>query len=69
MVARATTYSGKVARIVHVFSEEALAVNAEHCKKWKKTRKKICTRMSTRTITSPCKQYEKLYCKADQERT
>lgn len=31
MVARATTYSGKVARIVHVFSEEALAEYAAHC--------------------------------------
>lgn len=32
MVARATTYSGNVVRIVHVFSEEALAEYAEHCK-------------------------------------
>lgn len=40
MVARATTYSGKVVRIVHVFSEEALAEYAEHCEKWDKTRKK-----------------------------
>lgn len=32
MVARATTYSGKVVRIVQVFSEAALAVNAEHYK-------------------------------------
>lgn len=31
IVARATTYSGKVVRIVHVFSDEALAVYAEHC--------------------------------------
>ena len=29
-MARATTYSGKVVRIVHVFSDEAFAVNAEH---------------------------------------
>jgi len=50
MVARATTYSGKVVRIVHVFSDEALAEYAEHCKKWKKTREKNCTRMRTRTI-------------------
>jgi hypothetical protein len=50
MVARATTYSGKVVRIVHVFSEEALAEYAEHCKKWDKTREKICTRMRKRII-------------------
>jgi hypothetical protein len=31
IVARATTYSGKVVRIVHVFSDVGLAVNAEHC--------------------------------------
>lgn len=30
IVARATTYSGNVVRIVHVFSDEALVVNAEH---------------------------------------
>lgn len=30
IVARATTYSGKVARIVQVVSEEALAEYAEH---------------------------------------
>lgn len=36
MVARATTYSGKVARIVHVFSDEALAEYAEH---WKREQK------------------------------
>lgn len=30
IVARATTYSGKVVRIVHVFSDEAFAVYAEH---------------------------------------
>lgn len=35
MVARATTYSGKVARIVHVVSAEGLAEYAEH---WKSTR-------------------------------
>lgn len=29
-VARATTYSGKVVRIVHVVSDEGLAVYAEH---------------------------------------
>ena len=50
IVARATTYSGKVVRIVHVFSDEALAEYAEHCKKWKKTQEKNCTRMRTRTI-------------------
>lgn len=32
MVARATTYSGKVVRIVHVFSDESLAEYAEHCR-------------------------------------
>ena len=32
MVARATIYSGKLARIVHVVSDEALAEYAEHCK-------------------------------------
>ena len=32
MVARATTYSGKVARMVHVVSDEALAEYAEHWK-------------------------------------
>ena len=32
IVARATTYSGNVTRIVHVFSEEAFARYAEHCK-------------------------------------
>jgi hypothetical protein len=37
-------------RIVHVFSEEALAEYAEHCKKWDKTREKICTRMRKRII-------------------
>jgi hypothetical protein len=31
IVARATTYSGKVARIVQVFSDEGLAEYAEHC--------------------------------------
>lgn len=31
IVARATTYSGKVERIVQVVSEEALAAYAEHC--------------------------------------
>lgn len=30
IVARATTYSGKVARMVHVVSDEALAEYAEH---------------------------------------
>lgn len=35
IVARATTYSGKVVRIVHVVSEEALAEYAEHYRKWK----------------------------------
>lgn len=34
MVARATTYSGNVVRIVHVFSEEELAEYAEHCTEW-----------------------------------
>jgi len=29
-VARATTYSGKVVRMVQVFSDEGLAVYAEH---------------------------------------
>lgn len=37
MVARATTYSGKVARMVHVVSDEALAVYAEHCKMTEET--------------------------------
>jgi hypothetical protein len=32
IVARATTYSGNVARMVQVFSEEAFARYAEHCK-------------------------------------
>lgn len=32
MVARATTYSGKVARMVHVVSAEGLAAYAEHWK-------------------------------------
>lgn len=31
IVARATTYSGNVVRMVHVFSDAALAVYAEHC--------------------------------------
>lgn len=31
IVARATTYSGKVDRMVHVFSDEGLAEYAEHC--------------------------------------
>jgi hypothetical protein len=31
IVARATTYSGNVARMVQVFSEEAFARYAEHC--------------------------------------
>jgi len=30
-VARATTYSGKVVRMVHVFSDAGLAEYAEHC--------------------------------------
>lgn len=30
IVASATTYSGKVVRMVHVFSDEGLAENAEH---------------------------------------
>jgi hypothetical protein len=31
IVARTTTYSGNVARMVQVFSEEAFARYAEHC--------------------------------------
>jgi len=31
IVARATIYSGKVDRMVHVFSDEGLAEYAEHC--------------------------------------
>lgn len=31
IVARATTYSGKVVRIVHVFCEDAFAKDAAHC--------------------------------------
>ena len=30
IVASATTYSGKVVRMVHVFSDDALAEQAEH---------------------------------------
>lgn len=33
IVARATTYSGKVVRIVHVFSDVSFAKYAEHCRK------------------------------------
>ena len=42
MVASATTYSGKVARMVHVFSDEGLAKYAEHCyqDKWKNRNEK-----------------------------
>jgi len=36
IVARATIYSGKVARIVHVFSDEGLAEYAEH---WTKNKR------------------------------
>lgn len=38
IVARATTYSGKVVRIVHVFSDEGEAAKAEHCKQKRKKR-------------------------------
>lgn len=32
IVARATTYSGKVARCVQVVSDDEFPTNAEHCK-------------------------------------
>jgi hypothetical protein len=42
IVARATTYSGKVDRMVHVFSDEGLAEYAEHCEV-QRTKNKMST--------------------------
>lgn len=47
MVARATTYSGKVVRMVHVFFDASLAVYAAHCR-YKRSRRQS-TKMSKRT--------------------
>lgn len=62
MVARATTYSGNVVRWVHVFSDEAGAVYAEHFYKKERERNQWGKKMNIFNYLKKLKRYNKRAC-------